>query len=249
MKHGVEGDRVYGKNAVMEALRGSRRIKEVYISTTANKGFADGIIGALKPKGIRFQFRNPGWLKRFTGSDSHQGIAAVVERMGYCSVKDILRVAESKNEQPFLLILDGIEDPQNLGSMIRSAECAGVHGIIIPESRAVGITGSVVKVASGATEYVKISRVGKLKPLLRELRDSGIKIIGTDANAKTKYYNVPMREGVAIVVGNEGGGMRNSVADGCDMLVSIPMRGRIDSLNVAVSAAILMFEVVRQRVR
>jgi 23S rRNA (guanosine2251-2'-O)-methyltransferase len=148
-----------------------------------------------------------------------------------------------------LLVLDGIEDPQNLGAVIRSAECAGVHGIIIPQHGSAKITPAVVRVAAGATEHMKVVVVEKISKTLSELSEQGIQIIGTDASAKTKYYNVPMREGVAIVFGSEGEGLKKSTVDACDILVSIPIRGKINSLNASVSAAVLMFEVVRQRTK
>jgi 23S rRNA (guanosine2251-2'-O)-methyltransferase len=245
----MDKDLVYGRNAVTEALGGKRNVKEVYFSTTAARGSFDRMIGVLKSRGIRFESRSPAWLDRFAGSDSHQGVVAVVDSPRYASVSEILKLAESRREPPFLIILDGIEDPQNLGSIIRSAECAGVHGIIIPEYKAVGVTPSVVKVAAGATEHIKIARVGKLPPVLDELRDEGLKVVGADPEAKARYYNTPLGGGIALVIGSEASGMKRMVRDACDVLVSIPLRGRLGSLNAAVAAAILMFEVVRQRSR
>lgn len=245
----MEKDIIYGRNAVAEALAGKRKIKQVFISTQVSKGSFDSIIGTLTARDIPLEFRNPISLKRFAGSDSHQGIVAVVEPQQYASVRGILNVSKAKKEAPFIIILDGIEDPQNLGSVIRSAECAGAHGVIIPEHHAVGLTGSVAKVASGAAEHVKLARVPDIAEVIEELKENNIKIVGSDADAKPIYYNIPMREGVALVIGSESEGVRHSVKKKCDVLVSIPMRGKINSLNAAVAAAVLMFEVVRQRTK
>lgn len=239
---------IYGKNAVTEALKGGR-IKELFISNSASKSSFDQVLGDAKVKGIPVQFRNPFSMNRFAGTDSHQGIVAVIEAPKYSSLRAILDLAKSRNENPFIVVLDGIEDPQNLGSVIRTAECAGVHGIIIPEHHAVGLTGSVAKVASGAAEHVRVARVADLTDALEELKERGVKIIGADAEAKPVYYNIPMKESVAIVVGSEGSGIRHSVKERCDILVSIPLRGKINSLNGAVAAAVLMFEAVRQRTK
>jgi len=240
---------IYGKNAVAEALSSGRKIREVFISNSVSKSAFDQVVGTLKARGVPFHFRNQQWLKHFAGTDSHQGIVAVVDEARYASVSDILNLARSRKENAFILVLDGIEDPQNLGSIIRSAECAGVHGVIIPEHHAVGLTGAVAKVASGAAEHVKVARVENITDALEKLKEENIKIVGADAGAKPIYYNIPMRESVALVVGSEGKGVRQSVADACDTLVSIPLQGRINSLNAAVAAAVLMFEVVRQRTK
>jgi 23S rRNA (guanosine2251-2'-O)-methyltransferase len=245
----MEQNVIYGKNAVAEALRGKRRIKEILVSTNASPGTFDQIRGIAKVRGIPFQLRNPASLNHLAKSDSHQGIVAIVEKQRYFQIPEILHAARNRDENPFLIILDGIEDPQNLGSVIRTADCAGVHGIIIPEHHAVGLTGSVAKVASGAAEHVKIARVADLTDAIDDLKDRGVKIVGTDADAKPIYYNIPMREPVAIVIGSEGEGIRKSVKDRCDILVSIPLRGKINSLNAAVAAAVMMFEAVRQRTK
>jgi len=243
----MERDIIYGRNAVLEALRGDRAVKEVFISNSVPKGAFNNMTATLKARRIPFHFRSPEWLKRTANSDSHQGIVAIIDAVRYSSLGEILGIAKSREEPPFIIVLDGIEDPQNLGSIIRSAECAGAHGIIIPEHRAVGITPAVVRVAAGATEHMKVAIVDKISKILEELGENGVKVIGSDAQAKVKYCNVPMREGVAIVIGGEGEGMKRSTADACDVLVSIPLKGKLNSLNAAVSAAILMFEVVRQR--
>ena len=245
----MEKDIIYGRNAVAEALAAKRKIKEIFISVNVSPGTFSQIIGDAKVRGIPVAHRNPNWLNRFAGSDSHQGIVAVTEGKRYAPVSEILNFAKSRGESPLILVLDGIEDPQNLGSVIRSAECAGAHGIIIPEHHAVGITGAVAKVASGAAEHMRVARVEDVADALDGLKERGIKVIGADAEAKAVYYNIPMRGPVAIVIGSEGKGVRRQIKDRCDILVSIPLCGKINSLNAAVAAAILMFEAVRQRTK
>jgi len=240
---------IYGRNVVSEALCGNRRIKKVFFSNSVPKGAFSGMISGLTSAHVPFAFRNDLSLKQLCGSDAHQGVVAVVSQAKYASLDEILKKAESRKENPFILVLDGIQDPQNLGSMIRSADCAGVHGVVIAEHGAVGITPAVVRVAAGATEHMTVAVSEKISHVIEELRKKGIKVVGTDTQAKAKYYNIPMREPVAIVIGSEGEGIKKSTADACDILVSIPMGGKLNSLNAAVSAAVLMFEVVRQRTK
>ena len=178
---------------------------------------------------------------------NHQGVIAIVPPFDYCDVEDILEEARNKNEDPFILILDGIEDPHNLGSIIRTAETAGVHGIIIPKRRSASVNSTVSKVSTGAVEYMKIARVTNLNDTIKKLKEAGVWVCGTDMNTKIEYtkqdYNMPL----AIVIGSEGFGMSRLVKENCDFLVKIPMKGKITSLNASVSAGIIMYEVVRKR--
>jgi len=243
----MDGEVIFGRNAVTEALKGGRIVKEVYLEKRPDRKDSDEIIRLAKLRGVDFSFRNPIFLKHVALTDDHQGIIAIIDFPKYVSIDNILKYANSKKEQPFVLLLDGIEDPQNFGSIIRSAECAGVHGIIIPKERAVGITPAVVKVSTGASEHMRVVRVEKLSRAIEELKEAGLKIVGTDAEAKTKYYNVPMNCPVGIVIGSEGFGMKKSILDECDVLVSIPIYGKINSLNAAVASAVMVFEASRQR--
>ena len=182
-------------------------------------------------------------------TDNNQGVIAIVPPFDYCDVEDILQDAKNKNEDPFVVILDGIEDPHNLGSIIRTAETAGVHGIIIPKRRAAQVNSTVNKVSAGAVEHMKIARVNNINETIKYLKDEGLWVCGTDMNTNTYYYDQDFKMPIAIVIGSEGFGMSRLVKDNCDFLVKIPMKGKITSLNAAVSAGIVMYEVVEQRIK
>ena len=180
-------------------------------------------------------------------NENYQGVIAIVPPFEYCEVEDILEEAKNRNENPFILILDGIEDPHNLGAIIRTAETAGVHGIIIPKRRAASGNSTVNKVSAGAVEYMKVARVNNINETIRFLKDEGVWIIGTDINASKYYYQEDFKGPIAIVIGSEGFGMNRLVKDNCDLLVKIPMKGKITSLNASVSAGITIYEAVKQR--
>lgn len=178
--------------------------------------------------------------------ENHQGVVAIVPPFNYCEIEDILEFAKQKGEMPFVLLLDGIEDPHNLGAIIRTAETAGVHGIIIPKRRSVAVNSTVSKVASGATSYVKIARVNNLKDAIQRLKQAGLWLIGTDGEAEKYYDDVDLTGPIGIVIGSEGFGMSQLVKKNVDILVKIPMKGQITSLNASVAAGIVMYEVVKQ---
>lgn len=180
-------------------------------------------------------------------AEFHQGVVAVVPPFNYCEVEDILEYAKEKNEDPFIIILDGIEDVHNLGAIIRTAETAGCHGVIIPKRRTVTVNSTVSKVAAGATAYVKVARVNNLNETIRMLKENGLWIIGTDGDAKKYYYDQDLKGPIAIVIGSEGDGMSRLTKENVDLLVKIPMSGKITSLNASVSAGIVIYEAVEQR--
>ena len=180
-------------------------------------------------------------------ADNHQGVVAVVPPFNYCEVEDILDYAKEKNEDPFIIIFDGIEDPHNFGSIIRTAETAGVHGIIIPKRRNVAVNSTVAKVSTGATAYVIVARVNNLNETIKKLKDSGLWVIGTDGEADTLYYNQDLKGPLAIIIGSEGFGISKLVKENSDILIKIPMKGQITSLNAAVSTGIVIYEAVKQR--
>ncbi len=186
-------------------------------------------------------------LNQMSKTGNHQGVIAIVPPFEYCNVEDILDIAKNRNEAPFILILDGIEDPHNLGSIIRTAETAGVHGIIIPKRRAVSVNSTVSKVSSGAISYIKVARVNNINETIRELKNQGVWLIGTDMNVDTLYYKQKYDGAIAIVIGNEGSGISRLVKENCDFLVKIPMFGKISSLNASVSTGIIVYEAVKQR--
>ena len=186
-------------------------------------------------------------MQEMAQSESYQGVIALVPPFEYCDIDDILKEADNKKEDPFLLILDGIEDPHNLGAIIRTAETAGVHGVIIPKRRAASVNSTVNKVSAGAVQHMKIARVNNINETISKLKEKGIWIYGTDMNTDTYYYNQDMKGPIAIVIGGEGFGISRLVKENCDFLVKIPMKGKITSLNAAVSAGIIIYDVVRQK--
>ena len=186
-------------------------------------------------------------LNQIAQTPNNQGVISIVPPYDYCEVEDILEEAKRKNEMPFILILDGIEDPHNLGSIIRTAETAGVHGIIIPKRRAASVNSTVSKVSAGAVEYMKIARVNNINETIRYLKEQDVWICGTDMDTNTIYTKQDYKMPIAIVIGSEGFGMSRLVKENCDFLVKIPMKGKITSLNASVSAGIIMYEVVKNR--
>ena len=240
-------DQIEGRNSVIELLESDRDINKILIAKGERHGSINKIISIAKQRKIVIAEVERQKLNAISKTDNHQGVIAIVPPFNYSSVDDILNEAKQKKEDSFILILDGIEDPHNLGSIIRTAETAGVHGVIIPKRRAASVNATVSKVSSGAVEHVKIARVNNLNETIKYLKEQGLWICGTDGEAKTYYYNQDLKGPIAIVIGSEGFGMSRLVKENCDFLVKIPMKGKITSLNASVSAGIIMYEVVKQR--
>ena len=240
-------DQVEGRNAVLELLESERDINKILIANGEKHGSIYKIISIAKERKIPITEVDRSKLNKISQTQNHQGVIAIVPPFNYCEVYEILELANEKNEQPFILILDGIEDPHNLGSIIRTAETAGVHGIIIPKRRSATVNSTVSKVSAGAVEYMKIARVNNINETIRQLKKQGIWICGTDMETETIYTKQDYRLPIAIVIGSEGFGMSRLVKENCDFLVKIPMKGKINSLNASVSAGIIMYEVVRKR--
>lgn len=238
-------DIVAGRNAVLELLKSDKDINKIYIERGERHGSINEIIARAKEKRVVLVEVDEEKLDNM--AENHQSVVAVVPPFNYCEIEDILQVAKDKNEDPFVIILDGIEDPHNLGSIIRTAETAGVHGIIIPKRRNVAVNSTVSKVSTGATTYMKIARVNNLNETIRKLKDAGLWVIGTDGDADTLYYNQDLKGPLAIIIGSEGNGMSKLVKENSDILIKIPMKGKITSLNASVSAGIVMYEAVKQR--
>ena len=239
-------DIVAGRNAVLELLKSNKDINKIFIERGEKHGSINEIIAKAKEDKIVLVEVDKSKLDGLT-NENHQGVVAVVPPFNYCDVEDILEEALKKQEDPFILILEGIEVPHNLGSIIRTAETAGVHGIIIPKRRNVAVNSTVVKVSTGATSYVKIARVNNLNDTIRKLKDAGLWVIGTDGDANTMYYNQDLKGPLAIIIGSEGFGMSKLVKENADILIKIPMKGKITSLNASVSAGIVIYEAVKQR--
>lgn len=238
-------DIVAGRNAVLELLKSDKDINKIYVERGERHGSINEIIARAREERIVLVEVDSEKLNSM--AENHQGVVAVVPPFNYCDVDEILEIAKNKNEDPFIIILDGIEDPHNFGSIIRTAETAGVHGIIIPKRRNVAVNSTVAKVSTGATAYVKIARVNNLNETIRKLKESGLWVIGTDGDADTLYYNQDLKGPLAIIIGSEGFGMSKLVKENADILIKIPMKGQITSLNASVSAGIVIYEAVKQR--
>ena len=242
-------DIVEGRNAVLELLNSDRDINKIFVQSGERHGSINKIIAVAKENKVVVTEVEKSKLDFMSKTKNHQGVIAVVPPFNYCEVEDILDFAKSKNEDAFILILDGIEDPHNLGSIIRTAETAGVHGIIIPKRRTVTVNSTVAKVSAGAVEHMKIARVNNITETIRKLKENGLWIIGTDGEARTLYYNQDLKGDIAIIIGSEGFGMSRLVKENTYMLVKIPMKGKITSLNASVSAGIIIYEAVKQRLK
>lgn len=242
-------DQVEGRNAVRELLNSGRDINKIFIQKGERHGSILEIIAKAKERKLLIQEVDKNKLDQMAQSDNHQGVIAIVPPYDYCDVDDILDYAKSKNENPFILILDGIEDPHNMGSIIRTAECCGVHGIIIPKRRSCSVNSTVNKTSVGAVEYMKIARVTNLNDTIKYLKENDVWIYGTDMNGSKYYTDEKYNSGVGIVIGSEGYGMSDLVKKNCDFLIKIPMKGKINSLNASVSAGIVMYEVMNQRLK
>ena len=186
-------------------------------------------------------------MQEIAQTENYQGVIAIVPPFSYCEIEDILEEAKRRNEDAFVIILDGIEDPHNLGSIIRTAETAGIHGIIIPKRRAASVNSTVNKASAGAVEHMKIARVNNISESIQKLKDAGLWICGTDVRTENYYYNQDLTGPLGIVIGNEGNGMSEKVRKNCDFLVKIPMKGKVTSLNASVSGGIVIYEAVKQR--
>jgi 23S rRNA (guanosine2251-2'-O)-methyltransferase len=240
-------DKIQGRNPVMEALRSEREIDKILIAKGAQQGSIHKIIGMAKDKGIPIQYVEKQKLDQLTESSAHQGIIAFVAAYSYVDLDEILNKAEKRGEEPFLIILDEITDPHNLGSIIRTADASGAHGIIIPKRRSVGLTATVAKTSAGALEYVPVAKVSNIAQTIDALKDKGIWVIGADMEGSQPYYRADFTGKIALVIGSEGKGIGRLIKEKCDYLVNIPMRGSVGSLNASVAASILMYEAMKQR--
>ena len=240
-------DQIEGRNPVLELLESGKDINKIFISRGEKQGSINKIIAKAKENKVIIVEVDRNKINEMSQTGNHQGVIAIVPPFEYCEVEDILKEARERNEDPFIVILDGIEDPHNLGAIIRTAETAGAHGIIIPKRRAASVNSTVNKVSTGAVEHMKIARVNNINDTIKYLKDNGIWIIGTDMEATKYYYEEDFNLPVGIVIGSEGFGMSRLVKENCDLLVKIPMKGKITSLNASVSAGIAMYEIVRQR--
>lgn len=242
-----KNDIIEGRNAVIEAMRAGRTIDKIFIA----KGEVDKTLGHIaskaREKGIVVVEADRRKLDFMSQTHAHQGVVALAAVREYCSVDDIFALAESRHELPFIIICDEISDPHNLGAIIRSAECAGAHGIIIPKRRSAGLTAIVDKASAGAAEHMAIARVPNIPSAIKELKDRGVWIYGTAADGACPLWSTDLSGSIALVIGSEGDGMGRLVRESCDFILSLPMCGKLSSLNASNAAAITMYEVFRQR--
>ena len=238
---------IEGRNAVIEALRAGESIDKIYLQ----KGETDRTLGHIastaRAAGVVVVEADKRKLDAMSRTHAHQGVIALAAVREYVSVESILSAAAEKGEAPLIVVCDEISDPHNLGAILRTAECAGAHGVIIPKRRSAGLTAVVAKTSAGAVSYIPVARVANIPSLLKDLKKQGVWVFGTAADGTTELYGADLKGPAAIVIGSEGSGMTRLAAENCDFLVSIPMKGRISSLNASAAAAILLYEAVRQR--
>lgn len=240
-------DQIEGRNSVLELLESGRDVNKIFIQAGEKHGSINKIISMAKQRKILITEIDKNKINQMSQTDNCQGVIAIVPPFEYVEVEDILEEAKTRQEEPFVLILDGIEDVHNLGSIIRTAETAGVHGIIIPKRRSASVNATVAKTSAGAVEYMKIARVNNLNETIKYLKEQGLWICGTDMDTKIEYDKQDYTGSIGIIIGSEGFGMSRLVKENCDFLVKIPMKGKITSLNASVSAGIVMYEAVKQR--
>ena len=238
---------IEGRNAVLEALRAGTSIDKVYLAKGETDRTLSRIAAEAKKSGAVVVEADRRKLDAMSLTHSHQGVIAVAAVRAYATVEEILAAARERGEAPLLVVCDEISDPHNLGAIIRTAECAGAHGVIIPKRRSAGLTAVVAKTSAGAVSYLPVARVPNIPALLKELQKEGVWIFGTAAEGTTTLYEADLKGPAAIVIGSEGDGMSRLARENCDFLVSIPMKGRISSLNASAAAAVLLYEAVRQR--
>ncbi|CAH0347493.1 23S rRNA (guanosine(2251)-2'-O)-methyltransferase RlmB [Bacillus sp. CECT 9360] len=237
---------IIGRNPVLEALRSEREINKILVAEGSQKGQMQQIIGLAKERQVLLQFVPKKKIDQMSDGN-HQGVIAQVAAYAYAELDDLFALAEERNEAPFFLLLDEIEDPHNLGSIMRTADAAGVHGIIIPKRRAVGLTATVAKLSTGAIEYIPVVRVTNMARAIEEIKERGVWIVGTDAKGSDDYRSMDGGMSIGLVIGSEGKGMGRLIKDKCDFLIRLPMAGKVTSLNASVAAGLLMYEVYRKR--
>lgn len=239
-------DMVAGRNAVMEALKGSRSVNKLMIANGSTEGSIKEIIAVAKEKGVNIQYWDRSKLDSIARGIRHQGVLAQVAPVQYAELEDILQVAQDRNEPPFIVLLDELEDPHNLGAILRTADAAGVHGVLIPKHRSCPLSATVAKTSAGAVEHVPVARVGNLVQTIKKLKQEGLWVAAADMDGKD-YYDTDLTGPLLLIIGSEGQGVGRLVKEQCDFVVRIPMVGKINSLNASVAGSILMYEAMKQR--
>lgn len=242
-----EDEYLAGKHPVLEAMKAGRAINKIFMASQAQRHLVQPIMEEAKARGIVVQQVEKSKLDRLVPDMQHQGVVAQAAAVAYVEVDELLARAAERGEAPLIVLLDEVEDPHNLGSVLRTADCTGVHGVIVPKRRSAGLTAVVAKTSAGAVEYVPVARVANLVQTMEKLKEAGLWIAGADAGAKEGFYDTNLTGPLAIVIGNEGQGLSRLVRERCDFILSLPMVGQINSLNASVAAGVILYEVVRQR--
>lgn len=245
MEHSAEV--VVGRNSVMEALKSGRSVNKVLVAKGEKQGSIKEIIALARSSGLVVQEVEAGKLNELSGGMRHQGIAALAAPVDYVEIEDILAKAAGMGEAPFLVLLDELEDPHNLGAILRTADASGVHGVLIPKRRSCPLSATVAKTSAGAVEYVPVARIGNISQTLKSLKKAGLWVVGADMSGDREYYEADLTGPMVVVIGSEGKGLSRLTREHCDFLVRIPMRGRINSLNASVACSLLLYESLRQR--
>ena len=238
---------IFGRNPVIELIKSGRSINKIFFAEGSQDGSIKKIFSMAKNAGIVCEIVNRAKLDKLCEGGRHQGVAAMAAAVQYSTVEEILNFAESKNESPFIILLDELEDPHNFGAILRTADAVGVHGVIIPKRRSVQLNSTVAKTSAGAVEYVKVAQVVNVAQTLKKFHEMNLKIVGSDMSAEKNFSEVDLSGGIVLIIGSEGKGMRRLTRENCDLLVKIPMVGKINSLNASVAGAVLMYEIFRQR--
>lgn len=240
-------DLVAGRNAVMEVLKGSRSVNRLLVANGSAEGSMREIIAVAKEKGINIQFYDRSKLDAMAPGIRHQGVLAQVPPVQYAELEDILQIARDRNEPPFIVLLDELEDPHNLGAILRTADAAGVHGVLIPKHRSCPLSATVAKTSAGAVEHVPVARIGNMVQTIKKLKKEGLWVAAADMDG-TDYYDTDLTGSLLLVIGSEGRGVGRLIKEQCDFVVRIPMVGKINSLNASVAGSILMYEAMKQRI-
>ena len=238
---------IFGRHSIEEAIEAGAGLKKIYIAKGSKPSYVEKVTGLAKKKGIPVETVNKGYIEKLASGQNHQGVLALMEPFKYSSLDAILKQSKDKGEDPFLLVLDHIQDPFNLGGILRTAETAGVHGVIIPERRAAGVSAGVYKASVGAAEYLPIAQVVNLPRTLDELKEKGFWVAGADMAGNKIYTRMDLKGPLALVIGGEEKGLSRLMKEKCDFLLKLPMFGKINSLNASVAGGILIYEVLRQR--
>ena len=242
-------DIIFGRNSVIEALKAGRSINKLLVLEGANDSSIKMILHLAGKARIVKEYVSRQKLDKISGKKNHQGVIAMAAAVQYSTLEEIFQLAEEKNQPPFIILLDELEDPHNFGAILRTADAVGVHGVIIPKRRSVQLNATVAKTSAGAVEYVKVAQITNVAETLKVFHDMNLKIVGSDMSAEKNYSDADLSGGIVLVIGNEGKGMRRLTKENCDLLVKIPMVGKINSLNASVAGAVLMYEIFYQRSR